>query len=37
MKQGTQSRCSVITWWDKVGREGGIGIQDVGGHIYTCD
>ena len=35
MKQDTQSLCSGTTQRDRV-EGGGRGIQDRGGHIYTC-
>jgi len=34
MMQGTQNRCSVITWKDGVGRVVG-GVFRSGGHMYA--
>ena len=34
MMQGTQSRCSVTTRMDGVGREVEVGVQEGGAHLY---
>ena len=34
MKQGTQSQCPVTAQRERVGREGGVGLQEGGTHVY---